>query len=261
MKSRRTSTSQENSHTPNSDPCGGDLSTAIVIPTYNEAENIHAVVDGIFKLNIPNPIVVIVDDGSPDGTAKIAEMLSRQYDGKVHLIQRGEKLGLGTAYVTGFSYALSHGSDYILQMDADMSHGLEYIPEFINKLRVSDVVVGSRYVIGGGIDLRSNMPRKMLSSLANFGIRTTVGLKVKDSTSGFKAFRKDVLKSIDLSNFKCSGFGFQVEVAYACERKNFRVLEHPIIFTNRLNGKSKMSIAIIFEAIRHLLLIRWDKKS
>ena len=164
MKPRGTSTYQESLHTPNSNPGGENLSTAIVIPTYNEAENIHVVVDGIFKLNIPDPMVVIVDDGSPDGTAKIVEILSRQYDGKIHLIQRGEKLGLGTAYVTGFSYALRHGSDYILQMDADMSHGLEYIPEFINKLRVSDVVVGSRYVSGGGIDLRSSMPRKILSS-------------------------------------------------------------------------------------------------
>ena len=232
----------------------------VVIPTYNEAENLPELVARLFELDIPNSRVVVVDDGSPDGTGEVAKELARQYEGRVDLIQRGKKLGLGTAYVAGFSHALAQGADYVLQMDADMSHGLDYIPAFVNRLRDADVVVGSRYVPGGGMDERSSAPRRLLSSLANLGIRAVVGLKVKDSTSGFKAFRASVLDSLDMTQFRCAGFGFQVEVAYACQRRGYHVAEHPIVFTNRARGRSKMSLGIVFEAVWRLLPLRWNRR-
>jgi dolichol-phosphate mannosyltransferase len=230
---------------------------AIVIPTYNEAANLPHLVERLFSLKIPKTLLIIVDDSSPDGTAETALKLAQNPNYALKIIKREGKMGLGTAYVEGFSLAIRENAEHIIQMDADLSHQPEYIPAFMDKLKNADLVIGSRYVCGGGSDKEWSIPRKALSTFGNFCIRITAGLKVKDATSGFKAFRKATLLSLDLSQFKCKGFGFQAEVAYACERKNFTILEYPIIFENRTRGTSKMSLFIIFESICRLLLIRF----
>ena len=238
---------------------GSQPSVAVVVPTYNEAENLPEFVRRLFELDISISSLIVVDDGSPDGTGEVAAELARQYDGRLILIQRGKKLGLGTAYIVGFSRALAEGADYVLQMDADLSHDLEYIPDFVNELGTVDVVVGSRYVPGGGVEASWSFSRRLLSSLGNLGIRAITGLKVKDATSGFKAFRGSVLGSMDLSQFRCKGFGFQAEVAHACQRSDYNVLEYPIVFASRTRGRSKMEFAIMVEAVWRLLLLRWNR--
>ena len=145
-------------------------------------------------------------------------------------------------------------------MDADLSHAPEYIPEFLRELERADVVVGSRYTEGGGVDKEWRFRRHLLSALANYGIRAVVGLKVKDSTTGFKAFRADALRAIDFNEFRCKGFGFQAEVAYACQRRGHRVVEYPITFYDRAHGESKLSLGIILEAFWRLFLLRWQQK-
>ncbi len=235
-------------------------SIAIVIPTFNEAENLPVLTERIFKLDMPEPKIIVVDDGSPDGTGDVANGLKERYNGRIEVIQRGSKQGLGTAYVEGFSRALEDGFDYVMQMDADLSHQPEYLPKFLKKLDDVDVVVGSRYTEGGGTDESWSLPRKMLSAFGNFGIRTITGLKVRDATSGFKAFRREALDSLDLQSFECQGFGFQAEVAHACQIRNYRVFEHPIIFDSRAAGHSKMSMAIVVEALWRLLLLRWRSR-
>ena len=232
---------------------------AVVVPTYNEADNLRELAERIFALGLPNPKLLIVDDGSPDGTGEVADALTQQYEGRVEVMQRGSKLGLGTAYVDGFSRALAVGADYVIQMDADLSHAPEYLPEFLKGLDHADVVVGSRYVAGGGADQTWSWFRRLVSSGGNFGIRTIAGLRVRDATSGFKAFRAPVLRSLDLDRFECKGFAFQAEVAHACQRMRLRVVEHPIVFTDRSKGQSKMSMGIVIEAVWRLLPLRWKR--
>ena len=230
---------------------------AVVVPTFNEAENLPVLAERLFALDIPGLTLIVVDDGSPDGTGEVALRLAEQYGGQVELLQRHRKEGLGPAYIAGFAHALEAGADYIVQMDADLSHQPEYIPEFIAALRDADVVVGSRYVTGGGVDEHWGIMRRLISSGGNWGIRTVTGVKIKDATGGFKAFRQSVLRSIDFSQIRCSGFGFQAEVNHACERRGFVVTEHPIIFIDRTMGKSKMSLGIMVEAMWKLLPLRW----
>ncbi len=230
---------------------------AVVVPTYNEAENLPVLAERLFALDLPGLIVIVVDDGSPDGTGEVAVRLAEQYDGRVELVQRHKKEGLGPAYIAGFSHALDGDADYIVQMDADLSHQPEYIPQFIAALEDSDVVVGSRYVKDGGVDEHWGVLRRFISSGGNWGIRTVTGVKIKDATGGFKAFRESVLRSIDFTQIRCVGFGFQAEVNYTCERLGYTVVEHPIIFIDRTMGKSKMSLGIMIEAMWKLLLLRW----
>ncbi len=234
-------------------------SVAIVVPTYNEADNLPVLVERLFSLDISDARIIVVDDNSPDGTADVVRSLSEKYDRRLDLIKRDSKNGLGTAYKVGFSRAIEQGADYVLQMDADLSHAPEYIPEFLDALRHADVVVGSRYTDGGDVDKGWRLRRHMLSAFANYGIRAVVGLKVKDSTTGFKAFRADALGSIAFDEFRCKGFGFQAEVAYACQRQGHRVVEYPITFYDRAFGESKLSLAIIWEALWRLFLLRWRK--
>lgn len=235
-------------------------SAAIVVPTFNEAESLPLLAERLFSLGVPDLRLIVVDDNSPDGTAEVARRLSERYDNRLDLIERRSKSGLGTAYKVGFRHAIEQGADYVLQMDADLSHAPEYIPEFLKALQHADVVVGSRYTRGGDVDKAWRFRRHALSALANYGIRAVVGLKVKDSTTGFKAFRADALRAIDFDDFRCKGFGFQAEVAYACQRKGQRVVEYPITFYNREYGESKLSLGIIMEALWRLLLMRWRKK-
>ena len=233
-----------------------DGSVSVVVPTYNETENIPKLAQRLFGLGIPDIRLVIVDDGSPDGTAAVARKLSGRYANRITVIEREGKQGLGTAYIVGFKEALAQGADYVVQMDADLSHSPEYIPDMLRQLDKSDVVVGSRHTQGGGVDADWNFKRRFLSSFANRMIRAITGLKVKDVTSGFKAYRRSALQRLDLSAFRCRGFGFQTEVAHACQRRGFRIAEHPIIFSDRTEGSSKMSINIMLEAIWRLSLLR-----
>ncbi len=230
---------------------------AVVVPTYNEAENLPVLAERLFALNLPGLIVIVVDDGSPDGTGEVAQRLAEGYDGRVELVQRHKKEGLGPAYIAGFSHALDAGADFIVQMDADLSHQPEYVPQFIAALEDADVVVGSRYVEDGGVDEHWGILRRFISSGGNWGIRTVTGVKIKDATGGFKAFREGVLRSIDFTQIRCAGFGFQAEVNYTCEHLGYTVVEHPIIFMDRTMGKSKMSLGIMIEAMWKLLLLRW----
>lgn len=233
---------------------------AIVVPTYNEAENLPLLAERIFSLGVPDMRIIVVDDNSPDGTADVAQALGDRYDNRLDLIERSAKSGLGTAYKIGFRHAIEQHANYVIQMDADLSHAPEYIPEFLRELEHADVVVGSRYTEGGGVDKEWRFRRHLLSALANHGIRAVVGLKVKDSTTGFKAFRADALRAIDFDEFRCKGFGFQAEVAYACQRRGHRVVEYPITFYDRAHGESKLSLGIILEAFWRLFLLRWQKK-
>ncbi len=230
---------------------------AVVVPTYNEAENLPLLTERLFSLDISALTLIVVDDGSPDGTGEVALQLAAKYDGRVELVQRHRKEGLGPAYIAGFSHALDAGADYIVQMDADLSHQPEYIPKFVDALEESDVVVGSRYVSGGGVDEHWGVMRRLISSGGNWGIRAVTGVKIKDATGGFKAFRQSVLRSIDFSQIRCAGFGFQAEINHACERMGFVVIEHPIVFIDRTMGKSKMSLGIMVEAMWKLLPLRW----
>ena len=231
----------------------------VVVPTYNEAENLPHLVKRLFALKIPDIRLIVVDDGSPDGTGEVTTRLGKELGGRIELVQRGRKMGLGTAYVEGLARAAASGADYVVQMDADMSHPPERVPAFLEALKDADVVVGSRYVPGGGSEDSWGLRRHVLSFLSNEGIRLTAGVKVRDTTSGFKAFRREVLTAIDFTRFRCRGFGFQVEMVKACERRGFRVAELPIIFGPRASGKSKMSIAIAVEALWRLPALRWGK--
>tara|TARA_Y100000310_G_scaffold143479_1_gene142846 strand:+ start:2565 stop:3281 length:717 start_codon:yes stop_codon:yes gene_type:complete len=232
-----------------------DFDVVIVIPTYNEAANLPALVESLFGLGL-RVRIVFVDDGSPDGTADVARHLARQYR-FIKVVERSGKQGLGTAYVEGFAHALLHSPTFIVQMDADLSHPPLAIPGMISELCAgADVAVGSRYVEGGGVDASWSFKRRFLSSASNRMIRAVTGVKVRDATGGFKAYRADALAKIDFTRIRSKGFGFQTEVAMACQRLGLNVVEHPITFIDRAQGQSKMSAGIMLEAIWRLGLLR-----
>jgi dolichol-phosphate mannosyltransferase len=233
-----------------------ELRVAVVIPTYNEAENLPVVVDRLKQLGINGLGFVIVDDGSPDGTGEVADRLAAEFNGVFAVIHRPGKGGLGPAYVRGFSKALELGAENIVQMDADLSHPTAEVVDMLAKLKDADVVVGSRYIEGGGVDPGWNFLRRQISFWGGFGIRIVLGLKVKDSTSGFKVFRRSALEAVRIERLKLSGFGFQAEVAYRCQQAGLRVVEHPFVFLDRTAGKSKMSLGIMLEAFYRLTLLR-----
>ena len=221
----------------------------IIIPTYNEAENIEAVIKKVMDLEDKNDILVI-DDNSPDGTSKIVENQKNIYNNKVFLIKREKKSGLGSAYKTGFKWALENNYSYIFEMDADMSHD----PNEIKNLKIEliqnkcDVVVGSRYIEGVSV-VNWPLSRIFLSYSANLYVRIITGMPIKDATSGFVGYTKNALNSIELSKIKFNGYAFQIEMKFKLWKKNFKLKEHQIIFVNRKLGKSKMNQSIIFEAI------------
>ncbi len=234
------------------------MSCMVVIPTYNEADNIRDIVAALFSLNVSDLQVLVVDDHSPDGTGQLADQLTAQYPKRLQVIHRAQKGGLGSAYVEGFRYALARGAEFIIQMDADFSHSPSYIPTMLEKMRDYDVVVGSRYVPGGGVDKRWSAGRYFLSWWANsVWVHLVLGLKVRDATAGFKCFRRRVLESIDMDRVRSNGYDFQVEIAYLCERLGFRCLEIPIYFEDRRIGRSKMTIPIKLAAAYRVLEIRW----
>lgn len=244
-------------------PDGGEItaSVAVVVPTYNEAANLPELARRLFGLKLPGLQLVVVDDSSPDGTADVGRHLSEMYQGRVHVIQRPCKQGLGTAYLAGFDQALQDGADYIVQMDADLSHAPEEVPRLLHMLERYDVALGSRYINGGRVDKAWSTWRRLISYIANLGIRSITGLKVKDATSGFKACRASVIRSLTRSGLRCEGFGFQAEFMHACQLMGYAIVEHPILFSNRTRGRSKMSVNIILEALRQLVFLRLRRTS
>jgi len=234
-------------------------SITVVVPTYNEAQNLPELASRLFCLDIGDLRLLVVDDGSQDGTADVARRLSSEHAGHISVLERPGKLGLGTAYVEGFAKALEGDPDFVFQMDADLSHPVTELPGMLAELAEADVVVGSRYARGAteaGADKGWGLHRVLISALGNASIRLVAGLKVSDATSGFKGFQADALRGLDMSRFRCKGFGFQAEVAFACQSRGYRVLEHPFMFSNRLYGESKMSLGIVVEAIWRLVLLR-----
>lgn len=230
----------------------------VVIPTYNESDNLPAIVAELFAQPVERLEILVVDDASPDGTGQVADNLAARYADRVHVIHRPRRSGLGTAYVTGFKYALAHGADFIAQMDADFSHSPAYIAQFLDRLQEFDVVVGSRYVEGGQLDEQWGLGRYFLSWFANsVYTRSILGMQVQDATAGFKCFRRKVLETIDLDRVRSNAYVFQVEMAYLCEKLGFGVLEIPILFEDRRIGKSKMSVPTKLEAAWQVLEIRW----
>lgn len=220
----------------------------VVVPTYNEAENISKLVAALFSLQIPNLEVLVVDDLSPDGTGQIVDRLMPSYTGRLHVRHRSGPRGLGLAYLDGFKWALARGADAVVQMDADFSHSPTYLPRFLSLLQEYEVVVGSRYVVGGQLDRDWEAGRVILSAWANLYARGILRMKTLDVTAGFKCWRRSALEAIDLGRVGSNGYVFQVEMAYLCERLGLRVLEVPIYFEDRRIGKSKMSIPVKIEA-------------
>ncbi|MBI2888197.1 MAG: polyprenol monophosphomannose synthase [Chloroflexi bacterium] len=226
------------------------------MPTYNERANLAAMVRRLKELGIPGLFLLVVDDSSPDGTGELADGLAQDDPAFLLVLHRPRKMGLGTAYVAGFRWALAHDADYVIEMDADFSHPPEVLRLFLEKIRDYDVVVGSRFARGGALDPSWGIGRRLLSWGGNLYARLLTGLPVLDVTAGFKCFRRAVLAAIDLDRVRSEGFAFQVEMAYACHRKGFRVAEVPIRFVDRTQGKSKMSWKIIWEAFWRVVEIR-----
>lgn len=226
----------------------------IVIPTYNESENIERLVREILGL-AGGVSLLIVDDNSPDGTGEIADRLASEFP-RVHARHREGKLGLGTAYVYGFGEALEMGAGCVFEMDADFSHDTRYIPQFLAAITDHDVVIGSRYVEGGGVE-NWGLLRELISRGGSAYAKLLTGIGVKDTTSGYRCYRREVLEKIDFGRIGASGYAFQVEMAYVCTLHGFRVYELPIVFTDRRVGQSKMSKAIIWEAVILVAGLRW----
>ena len=230
----------------------------IVIPTYNEANNLPQMAAALWSLPFVDCHLIIVDDNSPDGTGDIADKLSGEHPDQMTVIHRPGKQGLGTAYAQGFQAALAMEADVIVQMDADFSHSPDYIPDMVKQLETYDVVVGSRFVPGGRTDERWSWWRFLLSWWANqVYTRLILGVPVKDATAGFKAFRRQTLAAIDWRAVVSNGYVFQVEVAYLCHKLGLRVLETPIYFEDRRIGRSKMDVPIKIEAVWRVWQIRW----
>jgi dolichol-phosphate mannosyltransferase len=227
------------------------LKTWIVIPTYNEAENLPLLLKALFELPLDDLVVLIVDDASPDGTGDMAEELSPKYDNRVRCLHRSSKLGLGTAYIEGFQFALNEGAEAICQMDADFSHPLETIPLMARLSEEFDLVIGSRYVAGGALDERWPRWRKFLSGFGNTYARTILRLPVHDVTGGFRFWRRATLAGLPLERVKSNGYVFQVEMVYIARKLGFSMIETPIYFADRRWGKSKMSFRIQLEAALH----------
>jgi dolichol-phosphate mannosyltransferase len=224
----------------------------LCLPTYNEAENVGPITAAILAAA---PVdVLVIDDGSPDGTGRLADEISAR-EPRVQVLHRTKKEGLGKAYLAGFAWALARPYDLVLEMDADFSHQPRYLPAMLDRAREADLVLGSRYVPGGGT-VNWGLGRRLLSRGGSLYARTILGVPYRDLTGGFKCFRREVLEAIDLPSVACTGYAFQIELTYRAHRRGFRVAEVPIVFEDRRVGKSKMSRRIVLEAIRKVWSIR-----
>ena len=221
----------------------------VVIPTYNEADNLAAITAELLALGLDELRILVVDDDSPDGTGKIADELAARHPSRFFVLHRQGTPGLGLSYLDGFRRALDMGAEAIMQMDADFSHSPQYIPQLLEILPTADVVVGSRYVQGGQLDQHWSWWRRFLSWWANaIYTRLILGLSVRDGTAGFKLWRRSALEGIDLNRIQSNGYVFQVEMAYVCERLGYTIVETPIYFEDRRIGRSKMSVPVKVEA-------------
>lgn len=235
----------------------------VVLPTYNERENIVRIIPALFDLAVPNLQVLVVDDNSPDGTGQLTEELAGQseYSGRIHVLHRPEKLGLGPAYVQGFKRALALGAELVIQMDADLSHQPKYIPELLKRVQGYDIVIGSRYATGGSVDEGWGPLRKLLSWWANRVYTPTIlRIPIKDATGGFRVYRRDCLIGINLDQIKASGYVFQVEMIYVAHRLGYNFSEIPIHFPDRQHGISKMSTTVAAEAALRVWQILYRKR-
>jgi len=219
----------------------------VIVPTYNERENIRPLIDSVLSKDARIDML-IVDDGSPDGTGAIVDEISAA-NSRVFALHRPSKLGLGTAYLEGFRWALERSYDYVFEMDADFSHNPDHLPEFLRRIADVDLVLGSRYRNGRVTVVNWPMSRLLLSYAANIYARSITGLQLFDSTGGFKCFRRKVLETIDLSAVKSNGYAFQIEMSFRAWKKGFRIAEIPIVFVDRTEGESKMSKRIVREAV------------
>lgn len=219
----------------------------VIIPTYNEATNLSQIVPQVLAQDARIEVLV-VDDNSPDGTGDLAEKMAVEQP-RMHVLHRDGKLGLGTAYLAGFRWALERGYDYVFEMDADHSHDPKHLPEFLSAIQNADLVLGSRYLDGRVTVVNWPMGRLLLSYAANLYARVVTGHKLYDATGGFKCFRREVLEAIDLDAVRSNGYSFQIEMSFRAKRKGFRIREIPIVFVDRTEGDSKMSGAIVREAI------------
>ena len=228
----------------------------VIIPTYTERENIEAMVRKVMSLSHPFDLLII-DDGSPDGTADIVRDLQQEYPGRLHLETRKGKLGLGTAYIHGFKYALRHEYEYIFEMDCDFSHNPEDLVRLYNACAVEgyDVAIGSRYVQGVNV-VNWPMSRVLMSWFASWYVRLITGMPIHDTTAGFKCYRRKVLKTIQLNKIRFVGYAFQIEMKFLAYKYGFKIKEVPIIFTDRTKGVSKMSSGIFKEAVLGVLKMK-----
>ncbi|NUQ11617.1 MAG: polyprenol monophosphomannose synthase [Gemmatimonadaceae bacterium] len=227
----------------------------VIVPTYNERENILRLIEAVLAQD-PRIEVLVVDDGSPDGTGALVDERAAA-DPRVHIIHREKKLGLGTAYLAGFRWALERDYALVFEMDADFSHDPQHIPQFLETIAEADLVIGSRYREGRVTVVNWPIGRLLLSYFANVYARFVTGLPIHDSTAGYKCFRRKVLEAIDLSDVKSNGYAFQIEMHFRVWRKKFRVVEIPIVFVDRTEGASKMSKKIIREAVWMVWRLRW----
>jgi dolichol-phosphate mannosyltransferase len=245
-----------------------DCHITVVIPTYNEADNLPAISEALLRLNWPHFQLLIVDDKSPDGTGAVADELAALYNVGLRegdrprfvVMHREGKGGLGTAYVAGMTRAIADGADYVVQMDADFSHSPRYLPQMLGVLLATeaDVVIGSRYVPGGSLDAGWEWNRRLLSWWANLYSRAILGLRIRDMTAGFKMWRRSALQAIGLQNIRSNGYSFQVEMAYLCEKLGFRLVEIPIHFEDRRIGQSKLDVPVKLESAWRTWVIRWQ---
>jgi dolichol-phosphate mannosyltransferase len=233
------------------------MKTLIIIPTYNEYDNLRPLLAELFA-NAPATDVLIVDDNSPDGTGQLADEIHSE-NPHVQVMHRAGKLGLGTAYIAGFKYAIEHGYDAAFEMDADFSHDPKYLPDFLEKIEHADLVIGSRYVPGGATPNWSFL-RRFISGGGNIYTRLMLGTKIHDWTAGFRCYRREVLENIDLDSVKSQGYAFQIEMAYRVLRRGYKVVETPIVFMDRRVGKSKMSRKIFIEGFTYVLRARFGRQ-
>jgi dolichol-phosphate mannosyltransferase len=227
----------------------------IIVPTYNEIENLQSLTDAIFAA-VPNAVdLLVVDDNSPDGTGKLADEIAKK-NPRIHVLHRAGKMGLGTAYVHGFRWGIENGFDALIEMDADFSHHPRYLPQMLSLLEKHDVVIGSRYVEGGGT-VNWGLGRKILSRGGSFYSRLILGATVRDFTGGFNGWKKKVIEAVDLPSLRSDGYSFQIELKYRAFLRRFDIVEFPIIFEDRKVGKSKMNRRIVIEALMRVWGFRW----
>jgi len=227
----------------------------VIVPTYNERVNIARIIDTVLAQGEQFDVLV-VDDGSPDGTGALVDTMAAE-NNRVFALHRPRKLGLGTAYLAGFAWALARSYAYVFEMDADFSHDPGHLPKFLEAAKNADLVLGSRYRHGKVTVINWPMTRLMLSYSANIYARLVTGLPLDDSTGGFKCFRRQVLEAIDLTAVKSNGYAFQIEMSFRAWKKGFRVIEIPIVFADRTEGESKMSPGIVQEAVWMVWRLRW----